>query len=87
MTHRIRRHWRRLLIAIGLLPVMLGCQPEQACSPAAALAVDLACAEAVVQVVERECPDARRVEDCTPGLLALAACSEAIDAHARRCSR
>lgn len=87
MIRRIKRAWRNLLIAIGLLPLMLGCaHGEPACSPSSALAIDLACAHAVVDVVERECPDVASVSDCPPAVIALAACDEAIAAHARRCS-
>lgn len=87
MTKRFRKLLRRLGIGLGLLPVLLGCQPSDACSPLATAAIDSACAEAVVQVVERECPEARTLAGCPEAELALAACDLVIAGHAERCSR
>lgn len=74
----------RLVIIAAL--TLTGCHSMGPCSPKAAAVIDSACAAAVAEVAERKCPDVA-TEDCLPALVAIAACNEVVEAHAKGCQR
>jgi hypothetical protein len=77
----------RLVLVIMITTAVAACSPgKPACHPVTAAAIDEACVTAIVETVERECPDSD-ILDCPRALGVMLACEEIIDAHAEGCAQ